>query len=241
MENEQLFSNQSFKESGIQPQQSSSGNNKLFVIIITSILFTATITGLVVCFWQKSAREKAISGLEQKISSLEKQISTMKRVGTTPQPTSTPPSSLTPTSHSDSEDTASWKTYTNTKYNYSVKYPNDLMPKEEPAANGFLIRTNFWDMVNDTAVFGIEIRKASLTEAVEGVKDDYQKMSVTWELQREDKIVHQGYDGYRLEYESEATVGINVLIMINNGAYSYLICSDKHIVDQILSTFRFTN
>ncbi|PJE67671.1 hypothetical protein COU95_01115 [Candidatus Shapirobacteria bacterium CG10_big_fil_rev_8_21_14_0_10_40_9] len=52
-----------------------------------------------------------------------------------PWPTPTPKAVATPTP----DETANWKTYTNTKYGYSIKYPPDFEIKEAEIANTPLI------------------------------------------------------------------------------------------------------
>ncbi|HUS59959.1 MAG TPA: PsbP-related protein [Nevskiaceae bacterium] len=56
-----------------------------------------------------------------------------KQIQPGPQPTPTPVVEATPTP----DPTANWKTYTNTKYGYSIKYPEDwsVTPLDDPAYN----------------------------------------------------------------------------------------------------------
>lgn len=116
----------------IQSQQNNPDSNKLFIAIIISVLTTAIITGSVVYFWQKSAKERIVNDLEQKIASLRERTSMLPRVEPSPRPSKSlalsptltyiiPVASLTPTT----TPSASWKMYTNTKYGYSINYPSE--------------------------------------------------------------------------------------------------------------------
>jgi len=121
MENTQPLPSQNFTETATK-RQSGIGDSRLFVIVVISVLLTAMITGSAVYFWQKSVNKKAISNLEQKISSLEKQVSIVEK--TKPGPQAVPSSSLTPLPATNL--TASWKTCTNLKLGFRIKYPADF-------------------------------------------------------------------------------------------------------------------
>lgn len=144
MENEQLSSNQNLIETENQ-QQISSSNTKLFVIVAVSVLLTAIIVGPAVYSWQKLTSEKTISSLEQKISSLEEQISIMKKAEIAPEPTSVPPV-LSPTSTTDSEEV--WKSYSNKKYNFSIRYPKGWKYLEVPTSTYQTETDQLW--IDDT-------------------------------------------------------------------------------------------
>lgn len=118
MNTQQIPTDQDAMENEVPPQRGSN-NSRLFLVVAMSVLLTAVLVGSTVYFWQKSAYEKAITGLEQKISSLEGQILAINRAEITPQPTSSP--ALSPTSVTD--PTADWKTYIDTTYSFSLKYP----------------------------------------------------------------------------------------------------------------------
>jgi len=120
METEQSSSNRSLKETEVQPQQVSPENSRAFLVVIVSVILTAVVAGSAVYFWQKSSNEKVIDNLEQKISFLEEQASTIKKVEISPQPTSLPMLSPTPTT----DPTAKWKTYSSG--NISFRYPPNL-------------------------------------------------------------------------------------------------------------------
>lgn len=120
METNQSSANQNLAGSEAKPQQAGS-NQKLYAAVVISVLLTSILTGSVVYFWQKSTNEKAISSLEQKIASLEEQISTINKTKVTPQTTSVPELSPTPIT----KPPTNLKTYSNEKYKFSFKYPQN--------------------------------------------------------------------------------------------------------------------
>jgi hypothetical protein len=118
METQQLPPNQNTAETKAQPPQTSS-KNKLFWVVVISVLLAAITSGSVVYFWQKSANNKAINSMEQKITSLEKQISTVNRATTKSQPTSSPE----PLSSHSADPTANWSLYVDPQNKFEFLYP----------------------------------------------------------------------------------------------------------------------
>jgi hypothetical protein len=78
MENSQSLSNIQSTETAAQ-QETTQKSRKLFVAVIASILLVGIFIGSIVYFFQNSANDKVVNGLEQKITSLEQQILTMKQ------------------------------------------------------------------------------------------------------------------------------------------------------------------
>jgi len=246
MENEQSSSNRNRMETEIQPQKISSSNNKLFVIIIASVLLTATISGLAVYFWQRSVNKKAINSLEQKITFLEDQISTMKNTNIAPQPTSSPDLPLLSTP----ESTENLKTYSNEKYGFGFTYPqswsletkydsDDASVALSNIADGHTIRVQVYRVTGFGYCYKYGERKeifvgGKVAETADGIgpsemcdkPEEFSNRGNTFVLiPLEDKPeglptnqIHISYD-YPLD---------NISIAKSN-------------LDQILSTFKFTN
>lgn len=84
---------------------------------VAVVILVALISGGGVWWWQtnKAASEK--TALQSQITSLQSQLSQK----TTPTTATTTPATTTTTK----DETADWKTYSNTTYNYSIKYPSD--------------------------------------------------------------------------------------------------------------------
>lgn len=254
METEQPSSNQSLMETETQSQQVSSDNNKLFVVVTISVLLTAMIIGLAVYFWQKSAREKAISGLEQKISSLEKQISAMKKVETIPQPTSLPVLSPTPTT----DPIINWKTYVDDELKYSIKYPQEFdFSEKNQNANYITIRKPGGEVEGTGAFshFRISIEKGPEADSLENAITHLQQQTkqIVGDNLQFTPIISSDINNVRsMYYYHEGPIGYqqHIVLLDKNKSIIHIsvIFSNKttqeneqHEVDQILSTFDFTN
>jgi len=151
-----------------------------------------------------------------------------------------------PTASVSPDETANWKTYTNTKYGYIIKYPASLNPLEsQPDSTNLKVLSLTYFSVTpegpDVTNFLVRVIKANLGEAVQTMKDEFQNSSFIYKLVKEEKISSLlGYSGYRLEYTS-AQPGVNTLVFYTKEPYSYVISADKSKIDQILSTFKFTD
>jgi|GEM_PF-5490420 len=121
MENTQSIPSQQSSTPSAQ-QHVSQNNSRLFVVVVTSVLVTAALTGSIVFFWQKSANEKVVNSLEQKLTSLEEQISIVKNAEIVKQPISTPALSTMPAA----DLTTNWEVYKNTRIGYQIKFPQDF-------------------------------------------------------------------------------------------------------------------
>lgn len=237
MENIQSSTNQNLAEATFQQQASSNSSSKLLLAVIFGILLTAVIAGSTVYFWQKSANEKVISNLEQKTTSLEKQISMMQELAMTSESTSPSAPSLTPTS----ETTANWKTYINSEYGFTVKYPRTFKTqviaagagtKEAPqnARNFYIydpeLEESYLNRYINFEVLGLEpiygeewIRTQTTIGGISAVKLVVSTTS-------------SNFDVYLVELGSNQGI---IEIHVSNSK------DKKNTADQILSTFKFTD
>jgi len=259
METEQPSSNQSPMETETQPQQLSSSNNKLFVIVAASVFLTAIVTGSAVYFWQKSANEKAISRLEQKISSLEEQVPTMEEVKIPTRPTPSPVLSPTPIT----DPAANWKTYKNEKYSYSIKYPPTAevkISKGDDNVSIYLFGLSTADRnVQESISFDISVNENEELN-ITNLDDLVERRSQHVTFIKKEKLLlgNQPAIKYTLKEHYEGkdtpevsrTVGLYLLRndLLYNLVVNYSgINSFNHeefvekIFDQILSTFKFLN
>lgn len=137
------------------------------------------------------------------------------------------------------------KTYTNGKYNYSVKYPERLTT-EELIEDIHLSLVTFSDknLGEPSKIFSIEVKKSSLEEAIKYAKWTIEG-HVLVNLKSEAKIDQNGTSGIKLEYVPEkpdSGVKPITFIIFNNKDYSYILdflTDDRGFIDQILSTFKF--
>lgn len=239
MENKQSTTNQNLTGPEVQTQQTGS-REKLLVTVAISVLLTTMVAGSAVYFWQKSVNEKAINSLERKITSLEEQISTIKKVETLPQSISSPSLSPTPTSPSEGDETANWKTFSSDK-GYQVKYPNRLTHEER--VPGFSVFLENQTDPNSMLFYIDERGEKTLAERKEWLKDDLTDIIYT-------NIPTAGVRGFIVE--GKVGPGYGQGLQVKN---AYIDLSGKELIigcdtnetcqtqtlDQILSTFKFTD
>ena len=240
METNQSSINQNQIGVETQPQQVSISNSRLFVLIIISILLTAIITGLVVYFWQKSTKEKTIDNLKQKIASLEEQPLETKHEKTVTQSASLPATLPTHTPSSEINETADWKTFSSDK-GYQVRYPNNLTPKER--VPGFFVFLENKTNPNSVLFYIDERGKKTLAERKKWQKDNLTDATYT-------NISVPGVQGFIVE--GKVGLGLGHGLQVKNayidldgkeliiGCDTNETCRSR-ILDQILSTFKFTN
>lgn len=238
MENTQPSSNQNPAETAAQ-QQINSNNSKLIVIVSLSVLLSAVVSGSVVYFWQKSANEKAINNLEQKITSLEEQISKVKHEEAITKPTSPLAQSPTPTSPSEVDETASWKTFSSEK-GYQLKYPTRLTHEER--VPGFFVFLENQSNPNSVLFYIDERGEKTLAE-----RKEWQKDNLTDIVYTDIPTVVQGFIvegklglGYGQGMKAKsAYIDLNGRELII-GCDTNDTCQSQ-ILNQVLSTFKFAD
>lgn len=160
---------------------------------------------------------------------------------TVPDKTTKP--SPSPTTQSD--ETANWKMYRNAEFGYEVKYPQHLTPKtEEPEIVSdleLLSRVNFFKEDSEDPVLHIDVSTNELTVEVEQIKRAALGHAAD-EVGREIRITKEEYEGVRLEFVLRGPEPKTFPVMIiNNKRYSFIIGAPADLIDQIFSTFKFTN
>jgi len=156
----------------------------------------------------------------------------------------TPQQSISPTSTKIQDETANWKTYTNSKYGFSIKYPGT--PTENQTRYIYLFGVNFAkpgasDTLNPDDIWvyvqegeALEIEQTIIAHQRDG------------EIVNQADIEKDGYKGYRLDYQTgksnfpDYTYSQNkTAILLIKGNFTYIIHASTSLIDQILSTFRF--
>lgn len=163
-----------------------------------------------------------------------------------PVPVATSQTTLSPTPTQDasrepnsSTETANWKTYTNTKLNFSVKYPETWVFKESPEGSDFAPSENLLS-ISQSEIFSpifIFVKSVDNFDLSTQTLDQYQEKAITVggiSTKRISGITKQG---------GQATRRFTGVKMKNNGkTYGIITVGDSYIdiFDQILSTFKFT-
>jgi type II secretory pathway pseudopilin PulG len=109
-----------------QPNESASDLKNIWRIII-AIVVTAIIVGGGVYVWQKSILKSSEQSLRQQITSLENQINQLKQNSSQSILDGQPKkktNDIVEDEKTAPNKTDDWSNYTNSKYSYSIKYPN---------------------------------------------------------------------------------------------------------------------
>lgn len=144
--------------------------------------------------------------------------------------------SQTPISNSQNFETAGWKTYTNEKFKYSLKYPNDWQVWEANPILGLVIlfpSSKSEELRNKTISTTDEITLGILDEK-------YIDKAQTQEINiNNQKWFFKNYSG---PFDGGTENGLEYFAQISDGEYISIATgqSKKVILSQILSTFKFT-
>ena len=128
---------------------------------------------------------------------------------------------------------ANWKIYTNDQFGFEVKYAPNNEPFEDTGPGHTPNIISFGSMKNNG--FDIEI------SAVHNL--DYYKNLITENIDNEEKVTVDGIIADKLIYKQVIVIDeFDVSqVIINMNDYDYIITALASDINQILSTFKFTN
>ncbi len=137
-------------------------------------------------------------------------------------------------------NTSNWKTYINNEYGYEVKHPNESPPKEHTDNDIYLNNVTFGTPFSETVWFSLIVREESLEKAVEF--DKWQASHSVVKLIEERESTIDGQPAVLLTYETqmEEPQRSTTFAIIYKKPYAYTISSRAIDINQILSTFEFT-
>lgn len=174
----------------------------------------------------------------------QKQFKSVSVFQSSPSPIATPTATK-------SVETANWKTYTNERFKYSFKYPNDLTVRESFDPNDeiyqtIISNTNSKDFasgdkkVTDEDVFEVVIVNNPSIAAtnLDTAKKQYRNAQVT-------DFTLADQPAFKFIQQGLGTKQIGAITIFNSKEidFNLLSINSKYIsyFDQILSTFKFTN
>lgn len=155
--------------------------------------------------------------------------------------------SIQPTELSDvpqgqqlNNDSMAWETFRNEEFGYSLEYPPLLEPRTIETDNYLSFIIFFVPEGARGSGFAASVRENNLDMEVELIKEEIGK-DVSAKLVKEEQIEEGEYLGKRLKYEpQDSTEGEpRVIVILNNGKYSYTISSTPEQIGKIFSSFEF--
>ncbi len=158
-------------------------------------------------------------------------------VSQTPQPTPSPTPDASPVPNGTGE-TANWKTYTNTVYQYSLKYPPHWQYIICQSSNNFYFDPNPACETDDPGVLTLHIDN-EIKQPLINISDEFQAVSK--------KVVTIGNEqGEKILVEkvkpAPGADKITIAAVTHNGkTYTFNLqdINEENTLDQILSTFKF--
>ncbi len=167
---------------------------------------------------------------------------------------------------SSASPVAEWKTYTNLKYNYEIKQPQEALVGYFDVRSGLfndgkgdedqldILLTSQAELfkkfiqieVSDAAAY-----KKTLSAAVNDIYSQQKEHFQTTKISELKPIKYLGFDGYEYTFSGQAMIALNWGGVVEEGEYKVRIFEkDKYyfsfysradqVFDQILSTFKFT-
>ncbi len=220
------------------------------IIIFTVVIISALIMGF---FWVTSTASK-ISQLGESLKSVDlpkidlpkidlPNIQTNTQVNNTPVPTPTP----TP-----ENQTADWKTYTNAKYGFEMKYPPNLSVKENSSNINFIFAKLKGDGLYPFWVSSGNSKQKNIVEILNPKSSDYTEI-------KNGKSTINNINWNTIEEANIPTEGVGVLSSLLNfytqkGDFTYILqcvkcnvdlfgddgANKKSTFDEMVKTFKFT-
>lgn len=166
---------------------------------------------------------------------------------TTSAPSPTPSPSPAPTGI---DETTNWKTYTNTGYRFSLRYPQDYNFDEQYVEVGILKwsasisspKYNTSPYIRDIQQIGVTVRKRNQLSLEQWINEECPKLKDLNDLRISNKPAKRFICPI-----SDSSEDDYMMVAIDNGDYIYTLnnigfkknTEQEKIFDQILSTFRF--
>lgn len=197
----------------VSPVELPKPKNNYILVIFLSVLLIFTI--LIASFFYFQVQK-----LSKELSKYQTQ--------TTPTPTA---------SQAPNGDLANWKTYVDSLYEYSIKYPSNMVLEQITNDPFYSSYVNF---KNGNDFFSVRAREGSVQDETDQIRAQTEGHVVT-ELIRNETLQIGGVTATFLEYTFEGKNNNRSTLIIPSGKNVIVINAQSDIFDQILSTFQFTN
>jgi hypothetical protein len=218
----------------VEPVVSETSKQNNMLVVILSVLLLITLSTTAYFAYQTQSLVKELQGVRK-----EEEIATKTLESESISPVYTEP-------NQSPDPTANWKTYTNTQYGFSFKYPTDLGFLYDQLSGGNLLLQNF----NGTAPrkeLDSDFQFALFVTKYDGTP--LFKFSEQWEKELKtgkpiiveiaNKQAVRGFSGQK--YNPVPTIWFTDKNNLYTIQLSNPESTNKDWFDQILSTFKFTN
>lgn len=215
------------------------------ILVLVGILVLITVTGG--AFYLGNSLQKPIQS-QNPVSTSAIPNPSPVAISQTPQPTHSP---LPTQTAIPTNETANWKTYTNTKLGFSFKYPPEASVTESKPGEIHVRYTEqcFACQVNPGYGVSFDIKNLNLKNLKEVVEEEFERDKDSWRnLSSLSEIKVGSYSGYTYSIKSKVETKRIYLshttddtyIQISYGSQYGNDKGDQKKIDQILSTFKFT-
>jgi predicted ribosomally synthesized peptide with SipW-like signal peptide len=220
----------------MQTKNGMSGVTVTLLILLTAVVFGG---GTYAYMNNKAVKEK--NDLNAQITDLQKQVATSGATATTTTPNS---------STSAIDETASWKTYTSSKYGVAIKYPNDWTAKEKSVKETVedTTSTDFVEFTQNGRAYQVE--GADQAPVIIGFRASNGQTGYEIAVSKKDnetvsKATVDGVEGGKLANHVATTVyvvksGIATSISLTNYGSDKTNAPLAQVYEKMLDTFQFT-
>lgn len=218
--------------------------------IAISAVLTAVIIGGGTYYFVNARATKDKDNLQAQITDLTKKVADAEKSLADAQATTS--ASVTTAPVTTPDPTAGWKTYANSTYKFSYKYPSDWLVKDMTSANKTLITgmLGFFGSnpttVGEDSFFNVQINSQSVATLITAEKAVIAK-NANEELVSESAVIKYGQTGTELRIRNKTTGDVFGNLYLPYNSRSYVITSDSTATDAITTvanqmndTFQFT-
>lgn len=137
------------------------------------------------------------------------------------------------------EVASDWETFINIEYGFSVKVPRLLIKREQDANEEYLFFVKFEEnRFSEEKGVAIGVSDRNLADEEAKTKEIFDKNFEELEPEKEDFAL-KGYQAVKLEYKGKGSNEPRVIVLVNDGQYSYSMSTTPDQIDRVMEGFVF--
>lgn len=220
----------------------SKGIAAITVIIIIALL-SAGLAGGGVWYWQNQQLKKQKQDSDKQIQDLQKQVDDLRKE----EETSKEETSMDTDSSETSDETINWKTYTNSKYKFSIKYPdNYFIFQETNTSDKFileLVHNKYKNFEGEFPYMTVTVHPKKTSDLEVWIKNNTDEFTALSNLK---KATIAGIAGYSFQAEGLFT-SYNYALANGSNTYAYVFSNNdssengKKDFNLMINSFKFIN